>query len=73
MSDELMTIQDIADLFRCNYRTARDVKVKLVGFPQPAPGSSLRIPLWLRSEVRAFLHRKPEKTRTNPAFKENRL
>ena len=56
MNDELLTIQDIADLFRCNYRTARDVKVKLIGFPKPAPGSSLRIPLWLRSEVAKFLN-----------------
>ena len=58
MNDELLTIQDIADLFRCNYRTARDVKVKRIGFPKPSQGSSLRIPLWLRSEVRAFIHGK---------------
>ena len=58
MSDELMTIQDIADLYRCSYNTARDMKVKLIGFPDPVPGSSVRKPLWLRSEVRAFLHRK---------------
>ena len=57
--EELMSIQDIADLFRCNYRTARDIKVKLIGFPEPVPGSSVRIPLWLRSDVMAFIHRKP--------------
>ena len=73
MNDELLTIQDIADLFRCNYRTARDVKVKLIGFPKPAPGSSLRIPLWLRSEVRAFLHGKPPKVPINPASTHNHL
>lgn len=56
MNHELLTTQDIADLYRCNYRTARDVKVKLRGFPKPAQGSSVRIPLWLCSEVRAFLH-----------------
>jgi hypothetical protein len=67
MNDELMTIQDIADLFRCNYRTARDVKTKLVGFPDRAPGSSVRIPLWLRTDVQCFLHAKSAKTRTNPA------
>ena len=59
MTDELLTLQDIADLFRCSYTTARDIKVKLIGFPLPSPGSSVRKPLWLRSEVRAFLHRKP--------------
>lgn len=68
MTDELLTIQDIADLFRCNYRTARDIKVKLAGFPPPVPGSSPRIPLWLRSKVRAFLHGKSENVRTNPAL-----
>ena len=73
MNDELLTIQDIADLFRCNYRTARDVKVKLIGFPKPAPGSSLRIPLWLRADVRDFLRGKTTQTRINPALSENRL
>lgn len=58
MSDELMDIQDIANLFRCSYTTARDLKVKTTGFPDPVPGSSVRKPLWLRSEVRAFLHGK---------------
>ena len=71
MTDDLLTIQDIADLFRCNYRTARDVKVKLIGFPKPVPGSSPRIPLWLKSEVRAFLHGRP--VRKNPASAESRL
>ena len=73
MTDELLTIQDLANLFRCTYRCARDIKVKLVGFPKPAPGSSARIPLWLRSEVRAFLHGKETKTRKNPALQEIRL
>ena len=59
LADELMTLQDIADLLRCTYRCARDVKTKLVGFPKPAPGSSQRIPLWLSSDVRNFLHGKP--------------
>lgn len=58
LADELITIQDIADLYRCSYNTARDQKVKTIGFPSPVPGSSTRIPLWLRSDVSAFLHRK---------------
>lgn len=73
MTDELLTLQDIADLFRCTYRCARDVKVKMVGFPAPAPGSSQRIPLWLKSDVRAFLHGKPANTRKNPASANSHL
>ncbi len=67
MSDELLTLEDIAALYRCSYRHARDVIVKLVGFPELAPGSTPRHPLWLRIEVQAYLRRKPAKSRTNPA------
>ena len=58
MTDELLTIQDIADLYRCSYTTARDQKVKLIGFPARVQGSSERKPLWLKSQVRAFIHGK---------------
>jgi hypothetical protein len=68
MSDELFDLAEIAALFRCSRRHARDVIVKTIGFPAVAPGSTQRNPLWLRIEVRAFLHRKPIKTRTNPAL-----
>lgn len=67
MNDELLTLSDIAELYRCSRRHARDVVVKRVGFPEVAPGSTQRNPLWLRAEVRAFLHRKANKSRTNPA------
>lgn len=71
MNDELLTIDDIAGLYRCSRRNARDVIVKLIGFPIPAPGSTQRKPLWLRTEVRAFLHRKTvrylDKSRAIPA------
>lgn len=66
MSEELLTLAEIAELYRCSYRHARDVIVKQIGFPEIAPGSTSRNPLWLRVEVRAWLHRKPSKTRTNP-------
>lgn len=58
MSD-LMTLDDIAEMNRCSVRHARDVLVKLSGFPSEAPTSTPRNRLWLRSEVRAFIHRKP--------------
>ena len=65
MSDnELLDLGDISTLYRCSRRHARDIITKLVGFPDIAPGSTPRNPLWLRIEVKAFLHRKPTKTQT---------
>jgi hypothetical protein len=52
-------LQDISDLFRCSVRHARDVIVKSPNFPAEAPGSTPRNRLWLRSEVKAYIHRKP--------------
>jgi hypothetical protein len=66
VTDELLTLDDIAELYRCSRRHARDVITKLVGFPGHAPGATRCKPLWLRAEVRGFLHRKAPKTRTNP-------
>lgn len=56
--NDLMTLDDIAQMHRCSVRHARDVLVKLAGFPDEAPTSTPRNRLWLRSEVRAFVHRK---------------
>lgn len=66
MSDELLDLGDIATMYRCGRRHARDVITKLVGFPAIAPGSTPRNPLWLRIEIKAFLQRKIPKVRTNP-------
>lgn len=57
--NELLTLDDIAQMNHCSARHARDVLVKLPGFPAEAPTSTPRNRLWLRSEVRAFIHRKP--------------
>jgi hypothetical protein len=57
--NDLMTLNDIAEMNKCSVRHARDVLVKLAGFPDEAPTSTPRNRLWLRSEVRAFIHRKP--------------
>lgn len=51
---ELMTIQDISEMHHCSMRHARDVIVKLPGFPPEAPTSTPRNRLWLRNEVLAF-------------------
>lgn len=66
MTDELLNLADLAELYRCSRRHARDVITKLVGFPEIAPGSTPRNPLWVRVEITAFIRRKPAKTRTNP-------
>lgn len=66
MTDELLTLDDLASMYRCSRRHARDVVTKLIGFPELAPGSTPRNPLWLRVEVRAFIHRKTNKSRVNP-------
>ena len=59
--NDLLTLEDIALMHRCSLRHARDVLVKLPSFPLEAPTSTPRNRLWLRSEVRAFIHRKPAK------------
>jgi hypothetical protein len=59
MNEDLMTLADIAAMNKCSERHARDVLVKLPGFPDEAPTSTPRNRLWLRAEVRAFVHRKP--------------
>jgi hypothetical protein len=59
MSD-LLTLDDIAAMWKCNRRHARDVLVKLAEFPPTAPGSTTKNPVWLRSEVRAYANRKPK-------------
>jgi hypothetical protein len=68
MSDELLTLSELAELYRCSRRHARDVITKMVGFPEIAPGSTPRNPLWIRAEIRAFIHRKATKARQNPEF-----
>lgn len=57
--NDLLTLADIAAMHRCSEKHARDVLVRLPGFPREAPTSTPRKRLWLRSEVRAYIHRKP--------------
>lgn len=49
-----MTLDDIAQMWHTTRRHARDVLVKLPDFPTPAPGSTIKRPVWLRSKVLAF-------------------
>lgn len=57
--NDLMTLDDIAAMHRCSVRHARDVIVRMPGFPREAPTSTPRNRLWIRAEVRSFVHRKP--------------
>ena len=59
MTDELLTLDDIAAMYKVSRWQARDNIVKAPGFPAYAPGTTWKKPRWLASEVRAFLRRKP--------------
>lgn len=50
----LMNLDDIADFWRCTRRHARDIVVKQPDFPDPAPGSTVKHPVWVRSKVLRF-------------------
>ena len=58
MSDELMTLDDIAEMHKCERRHARDVIVKTPGFPPEAPTSRPKHRLWVTEEVVQFVTRK---------------
>jgi hypothetical protein len=62
-TNDLLTIEDIAALYKVSRWQARDQIVKGPGFPEIAPGTSWKKPRWLASEVRDFLHRRPQKSR----------
>lgn len=57
MNDEILTIDDIASLYKVSRERARDTIVKQPGFPEFAPGSTWRLPRWVASEVRAYIRR----------------
>lgn len=65
MTDELLTIDDIAALYKLDRKQARDSVVKTPGFPAFAPGTTWRKPRWLASDVRRFLRGQSYKSRTS--------
>lgn len=65
---DLMTLGDIANMFRCSESQIRQVHLKLPGFPDKAPTSSRKFPLWVRAEVRAFINREPIIRTVKPAI-----
>lgn len=64
--DDLLTLDDLAKMHHCTVRHTRDVLVKMPGFPPEAPTSTPRKRLWLRTEIRAFIHRRPAKIPHRP-------
>lgn len=57
MTDELLTLDDIAEMYKVSRWQARDNIVKSPGFPVPAPGTTWKKPRWLASEVQSFIRR----------------
>jgi hypothetical protein len=57
---EMMSVDDIASLWKVPREYARDVLTKQEGFPSPAPGSTRKFQRWLRSQVEAFAQGKEE-------------
>lgn len=65
--NDLLTLDEIAEMHHCDSRRARDVIVRLPGFPAEAPTSTPRKRLWLRAEIRAYINRKPARiTQSDP-------
>lgn len=60
--NDLMTLADIAEMNHCSLRHARDVLVKLPGFPDEAPTSTPTRRYWSQQQVWNFTHRKPVAT-----------
>ena len=64
--NDLLTLDDIATMWRCSRRHARDIVVKGAGFPDTAPGSTVKNPVWLTVEVKAFAHRRAKRSAQIP-------
>lgn len=51
---EMMSVEDIAALWKVPRDYALNVLVKQEGFPAPAPGSTRKFRRWLRRDVESF-------------------
>jgi hypothetical protein len=50
----MMSVEDIAAMWKVPRDYALNVLVKQEGFPSPAPGSTRKFQRWLRRDVEAF-------------------
>lgn len=51
---EMMSVEDIAAMWKVPREYALAVLVKQEGFPSPAPGSTRKFQRWLRRDVEKF-------------------
>lgn len=65
MNDEILTIDDIAGMYKVSRERARDTIVKQPGFPELAPGSTWRLPRWVGVEVRSYIRRRSPQNSPN--------
>ena len=55
LHQELVSLTDIAVMYRVTRRYARDFLVKKPGFPKPAEGSTRKNPVWLEASLREYM------------------
>ena len=58
---EMMSVEDIAALWKVPRDYARDVLVKQEGFPASAPGSTRKFQRWRKVDVMDFIAGNPAK------------
>lgn len=60
MTTDLMTLEDIARMWKVTREHARRYIVRLPEFPDPAPGSTRKNQRWLAREVQRFIQGQEE-------------
>lgn len=61
---EILSLDDIASMYRVSRRYARDFLTKQPGFPPQAAGSTKKNPVWLEDALRSYMR---GESRTNLA------
>jgi hypothetical protein len=52
---DLLTLDDLAELWKVSREYAQRYLVKRPEFPEPAPGSTRKKPRWRSNDVRTFI------------------
>ena len=55
MTIKLLSLDEVASMYRVTRRYARDSLVKTPGFPAPVPGSTRKNPLWLEEQLKQYM------------------
>lgn len=61
MTDELLTLDDIAAIYKVSRVYARDKLVKRAGFPRPSLALSQKMKWWMRGDVENWLKTQQKK------------